>query len=83
MGGRGSIHDPVPARGLIVRPADPAANAPHPMARTPTQIASSQLLLAIWDRFHEHGIEIPYPQRDLHFRSSDIGLPGEGGPSET
>ena len=32
----------------------------------------SPLLLNIWDKFHEHGIEIPYPQRDLHLRSSDI-----------
>lgn len=29
----------------------------------------SDVLLGIWDRFHEHGIEIPYPQRDLHIRS--------------
>ena len=33
----------------------------------------SGLLLKIWDSFHEHNIEIPYPQRDLHLRSSDIG----------
>ena len=33
----------------------------------------SELLICIWDKFHEHGIEIPYPQRDLHLRSSDIG----------
>ncbi|MBL4582780.1 MAG: mechanosensitive ion channel [Gammaproteobacteria bacterium] len=33
----------------------------------------SDLLLRVWDKFHEHGIEIPYPQRDLHIRSSDIG----------
>jgi small-conductance mechanosensitive channel len=32
----------------------------------------SALLVNIWDKFHEHGIEIPYPQRDLHFRSSEI-----------
>lgn len=37
----------------------------------------SPLLLNIWDKFHEHGIEIPYPQRDLHLRSSDIGTAGE------
>ncbi len=29
----------------------------------------SEVLLGIWDRFHEHGIEIPFPQRDLHLRS--------------
>jgi small-conductance mechanosensitive channel len=34
----------------------------------------SGLLLRIWDSFHEHSIEIPYPQRDLHLRSSDIGM---------
>jgi small-conductance mechanosensitive channel len=33
----------------------------------------SELLICIWDKFQEHGIEIPYPQRDLHLRSSDIG----------
>jgi len=32
------------------------------------------LLLNVWDKFHEHGIEIPYPQRDLHLRSSDLPL---------
>lgn len=30
---------------------------------------TSDLLLGIWDRFAEHEIEIPYPQRDLHLRS--------------
>jgi small-conductance mechanosensitive channel len=34
---------------------------------------TSDLLLCIWDKFLEHDIEIPYPQRDLHIRSSDIG----------
>jgi len=32
----------------------------------------SALQLGIWDRFHQHGIEIPYPQRDLHLRSSAL-----------
>jgi len=29
----------------------------------------SEVLLKIWDKFHQNGIEIPYPQRDLHIRS--------------
>ena len=29
----------------------------------------SEVLLGVWDLFHEHGVEIPYPQRDLHLRS--------------
>ena len=33
---------------------------------------TSQVLLGIWDRFHDHGIEIPYPQRDLHLRSAEV-----------
>ena len=41
---------------------------------------TSELLIRIWDKFKEHGVEIPYPQRDLHLRSSDIGrLPEEPG----
>jgi small-conductance mechanosensitive channel len=28
----------------------------------------SDILLRIWDGFHAHGIEIPYPQRDLHLK---------------
>ncbi len=34
----------------------------------------SDILLNIWNKFHEHDIEIPYPQRDLHIRSSVIDL---------
>jgi small-conductance mechanosensitive channel len=29
----------------------------------------SDVLLNIWDAFKEHGIEIPFPQRDLHLRT--------------
>ena len=35
----------------------------------------SQVLLAIWDKFHEHQIEIPYPQRDLHLKSVPAEFP--------
>ena len=31
--------------------------------------ARSEVFLGIWDRFHEAGISIPFPQRDLHLRS--------------
>lgn len=33
----------------------------------------NECLLEIWDRLHEHGIDIPYPQRDLHIRSLPDG----------
>lgn len=29
----------------------------------------SDVLLRVWDKFHEAGIEIPYPQRDIHVRT--------------
>jgi len=29
---------------------------------------TSQLNFAIWEKFQEHNIEIPYPQRDLRLR---------------
>ena len=40
---------------------------------------ASELLENIWVKFHENGVEIPYPQRDLHLRSAipvSIELPG-------
>jgi small-conductance mechanosensitive channel len=37
----------------------------------------SEVLLNVWDKFHEHGISIPFPQRDLHVKSvlgeTDLG----------
>jgi small-conductance mechanosensitive channel len=36
------------------------------------QNVKSEILFKVWDRFHEEGIEIPFPQRDVHF---DTGEP--------
>ena len=42
----------------------------------------SAVLLRIWDKFHENGIEIPFPQRDLHLKSGAeaIGRSSEAAP---
>lgn len=46
---------------------------------------ASAVLLNVWERFKEHDIEIPFPQRDLHLRSavplvvSDTPLPKDTG----
>lgn len=29
----------------------------------------SDVLLNVWDKFHEHGIKIPFPQQDLHINT--------------
>ena len=34
---------------------------------------TSDMLVRIWDKFKANGVEIPYPQRDIHLRSSEIG----------
>ncbi len=38
----------------------------------------SDLYFDLFRRFTEAGIELPFPQRDLHLRSSDIPLPFKG-----
>ncbi len=35
----------------------------------------SELFLNIWDKFHAHGIEIPYPQRDIYIKEGAIVAP--------
>jgi small-conductance mechanosensitive channel len=32
-------------------------------------LVKSDVFWGIWRRFQEHGIEIPYPQRDVHLKS--------------
>jgi small-conductance mechanosensitive channel len=32
----------------------------------------SEVMFEIWRQFKQHGIEIPFPQRDLHLRTSDM-----------
>ena len=33
------------------------------------QNVKSQILLGVWERFHQHGIDLPFPQRVVHHRS--------------
>ena len=44
-------------------------------AQNGVQNIKSAVLLRIWDKFQEHGIEIPYPQRDVHLYSTDATKP--------
>ncbi len=37
-------------------------------------VLKSQLYYAIFEKFKEHGIKIPFPQRDIHFKSSDVPI---------
>ncbi len=46
-------------------------------AHTPF-VLKSDLYFAIFRLFREQGIELPFPQRDLHIRSSDVPLPFPG-----
>jgi small-conductance mechanosensitive channel len=39
-------------------------------AQNGVQNVKSDVLLQIWDRFKQNGVRVPYPQRDLHIRSS-------------
>jgi small-conductance mechanosensitive channel len=42
--------------------------------RNGTANVKSEVMLGIWDRFREHDIELPFPQRDLHIPDLDALL---------
>lgn len=44
-------------------------------AQNGVQNVKSDVLLEIWQRFKQQGVRIPYPQRDLHIRSSGDRAP--------
>ena len=44
-------------------------------------VLKSDLYFTLFERFSAAGIELPFPQRDLHIRSSDIALPFAPGPT--
>jgi small-conductance mechanosensitive channel len=45
-------------------------------AHNGVQNVKSAVLLKVWEKFKEHGVQIPYPQRDLHLKS---GFPPPAG----
>ena len=49
-------------------------------AHTPA-VLKSELYFDLFKRFTAAGVELPFPQRDLHIRSSDIALPYPGPPT--
>ena len=43
----------------------------------------SDVLFMVWDSLHEHGIEIPFPQRDVHIKSLPEGFGPGAAPGGT
>ena len=43
-------------------------------AHNGVQNVKSAVLLRIWEMFRENNVEVPYPQRDVHIRSSSVPL---------
>ena len=50
-------------------------------AQNGVQNVKSEVLLRIWEMFLQQNVEVPYPQRDLHIRSSTVALSSAGGSS--
>jgi len=43
-------------------------------AQNGVQNVKSEVLLRIWQMFQQQNVEVPYPQRDVHIRSSSVAL---------
>jgi small-conductance mechanosensitive channel len=43
-------------------------------AHNGVQNVKSDILLRIWDRFQAQGVEVPYPQHDIHLKSSPASM---------
>jgi len=43
---------------------------------------ADRVLRKVWHKFHEQGVEIPFPQRDLHLRSAEVVRVVTSGPRD-
>ena len=53
-------------------PPAPAPGQPPVVGANPAE--GDEVLLALWDAFKEHGIEIPYPRRDVRILKDSESL---------
>jgi small-conductance mechanosensitive channel len=68
------LDDPAP-KCLLIEFGDSSVNFQLRVwiadAQNGVQNVKSAVMLAVWDKFQEHGIEIPYPQRDVYLHRPD------------
>lgn len=48
-------------------------------AQNGVQNVKSAVMLKVWEKFRDHNIEIPYPQRDVHLHRGDMSPPDLAG----
>jgi small-conductance mechanosensitive channel len=79
------LDDPAP-KCLLIEFGDSSVNLQLRFwisdAQNGVQNVKSAVLLEIWDLFKEHHIEIPYPQRDLHLRTSGEHIASRNGSAD-